>query len=326
MQARRIGIVGFDGMMALDAVGPADVFHAANPRNRAGPPRYEVVIIGERAGRFATEAGLYLHAAVDFATAPELDTLIIPGGEGLRTRTSAGLVDFIRRRASSTRRVASVCTGIYALAATGLLDGRRATTHWGHVAPVRALFPAVNLQADAIFLRDGRFFSSAGVTAGIDLALAMVEDDYGPALALEVARELVVFFKRPGDQHQYSAQLRTQARSGDRFADLAAWMPDHLADDLSIEALAARVHLSPRQFGRRFRAQFGEAPSAHVVRLRMETAARLLAGSRQTVDSVAAAVGYRGEDVFRRAFFRYHGVTPGLNRAEPADPGPLTPS
>lgn len=313
---RRIGVLVFDEVMATDITGPADAFHTAN--GAAPEALYEIVLIGETARTFRAEAGIAFQAEFGLTDAPPLDTLLIPGGRSLRRGPSPAIVEFIRDRSATTRRLVSVCTGFYALAATGLLDDRRATTHWRYVDEARRCFPAVRLEPEAIFIRDGAFHTSAGVTAGIDLALALIEADHGPALALEVARELVVFFKRPGGQTQYSEQLQSQVRSGDRFADLAAWIPGHLKQDLSVEVLAARVNLSPRHFSRRFTAQFGASPGEYVARLRLEAAARLLAGTNQTVDAVAEAVGYRGDDVFRRAFTQQYGSSPAAWRSRTA--------
>ena len=179
--------------------------------------------------------------------------MILPGGEGLRRPgVAARVAKAVRKRAPTLRRIVSVCTGIYGLAPSGLADGRRATTHWNFAADVAARFPAIRLEPDAIFIKDGPIYTSAGITAAIDLALALIEEDYGPRLALAVARDLVVYLKRAGGQRQYSEPLRFQARAGDRFADLAAWIIDHLDRDLTVEALAARAGLSPRQFNRRF--------------------------------------------------------------------------
>ncbi|MDB5492960.1 MAG: AraC family transcriptional regulator, partial [Phenylobacterium sp.] len=221
---------------------------------------------------------------------------------------------WVAERAPRTRRVVSVCTGFYALAASGVLDGRRATTHWRHAADAAKRFPQVRLEPDAIFIRDGAFATSAGITAGIDLALALVEEDLGPSISLAVARELVVYLKRSGGQLQYSEPLRFQVRASGRLADLAAWMPGHLGEDLSIERLASRVNFSPRHFARVFKQTFGLTPAEHVEQLRLDEAAARLLASDLTLEAIAHSVGYQGGDTFRRAFERRFGVPPSAYR------------
>ena len=213
------------------------------------------------------------------------------------------------------RRIASVCTGIYGLAPTGLLDGRRVTTHWRFAADVKARFPRLDVDPDAIYVRDGRFATSAGVTAGIDLALALIEEDHGPGLALAVARELVVYLRRSGGQSQYSTPLKLQAASTDPIHDVAAFVVENLDGDLSVERLAARAHLSPRQFSRRFTEALGVAPASFVSERRLDEAKRLLGEERSSVEAIASATGFRSADVFRRAFERRFGVGPRDYRA-----------
>jgi transcriptional regulator GlxA family with amidase domain len=212
------------------------------------------------------------------------------------------------------RRVATVCTGIYGLAPTGLLDGRRVTTHWRFARDVARTFPALRVEDDAIFIRDDRFYTSAGITAGIDLALALIEEDCGRTLALAVARDLVVYLQRAGGQAQYSELLQLQTRSSDRFSELISWMLGHLAQDLSIEGLAARVNLSPRHFSRRFALEIGQPPADFVTELRLDAARHLLDQSRTAIEQVATTVGFRSADVFRRAFERRFGLAPSAYR------------
>jgi transcriptional regulator GlxA family with amidase domain len=209
----------------------------------------------------------------------------------------------------------SFCTGIYGVAPTGLLDGRRATTHWRFAADVAARFPAIRLEPDALYIKDGPLYTSAGITAAIDLTLALIEEDHGPSLALDVARDLVVYLRRPGGQRQYSAPLRFQARAGDRFADLAAWLAANLDADLSVERLAERVGLSPRQFARRFTAAFGASPAHQVESLRLDAARHQLVDSDAPIETIAALVGFASADAFRRAFVRRFGLSPTDFRA-----------
>jgi transcriptional regulator GlxA family with amidase domain len=305
---RIVGFAGFDGITALDLVGTLEAFAAAAGE---GPPRYACRIYGLTGASFSSESGVSFqpHAALD--EAPRLDTLVIPGGSGLRDpAVSKRLVQWIRSRARTTRRIASVCTGIYALAATGLLDGRSVTTHWRFAADVARRFPALRMEADSLFIRDGKFFTSAGVTAGIDLALALIEADHGARLALSVARELVVYLKRNGGQQQYSAPLQLQARAPDPLNTLTSWIAANLDQPLGTEALAQRAHLSVRQLHRRFRSAFGCTPADIVDRLRMDAARDRLCEASYSIEGVARAIGYRSADVFRRVFARHFGVSP----------------
>jgi transcriptional regulator GlxA family with amidase domain len=313
MATKRIGILGFENVTALDIVGPADVFATASGLDpaTAGGPAYEVILIGVNGKSFTSDAGLVFKPAKTLKSAPALDTLIIPGGHGLREpATNARVAAWILARSARIRRIASVCTGIYGLAPTGLLDGRRVTTHWKFAADVARRFPRLNVQPDAIFVKDGPFYTAAGVTSGIDLSLALVQEDLGPQAALAVARMLVVYMKRPGGQEQFSEPLRFQTQSNDRFSDLAAWMAGHLHGDLSVNALATRACLCPRHFSRRFKSVFGTTPASFVEGMRLDEARRLLASGRGSVESVAASVGFGSADSFRRAFERRFRITP----------------
>jgi transcriptional regulator GlxA family with amidase domain len=313
-----VGFLGFDGINALDLVGPMEAFATCllEPGPDDAPrPCYEVLLIGLRKEAFGSESGLVFRPAVDLQTAPDLDTLIVPGGSGLRRpEANAAAARWIRARAGRTRRIASVCTGIYGLAATGLLDGRRVTTHWRFAHQVQQAFPRLRVDANALYLKDGPFYTSAGITAGIDLALALIEEDHGAAVALTVARELVMYLKRPGGQEQYSEPLRFQVESSDRFADLAAWILGHLHRDLSVRSLADRAHLCPRHFGRAFKQALGVPPATLVEELRLDEARRRLSTRATTVGAVASSVGFRSADAFRRAFLRRFGVTPSTYR------------
>jgi transcriptional regulator GlxA family with amidase domain len=314
MPARRIAFVGYDRLTALDLVGPMEAFASAN--DPAQEPAYELLVLSATSKRFVSESGLTLMPHTTLEKAPQqIDTIIVPGGAGLREPCIAGpIVRWLKVRAPRTRRVASVCTGLYGLAGAGLLSGRRATTHWRFAADCTNRFPDVAIDPDALFLKDGKFYTSAGVTAGIDLALSLIEEDLGETAALAVARELVVYLKRPGGQAQFSEPLQFQTRSSDRFADLAQWMLRNLNKDLSVEILAARAGLGARHFARRFKDTFGTSPADYVERLRLDEARRRLPSPRQTVDSVAASVGYASADAFRRAFERRFGIAPSAYR------------
>ncbi|HEX4682500.1 MAG TPA: helix-turn-helix domain-containing protein [Gemmatimonadaceae bacterium] len=312
---RRIGILGFANVQALDLIGPADVFRSdalAAPEFAVdGEPPYEVVVIGVDAKQFNASNGITFTARHILPTKIELDTIIVPGGSGLRTGDlSERVARWISDRAPFTRRIASVCTGIYGLAPSGLLAGRRVTTHWAYVDDLQRRFPTLTVDRDALFHKDDRFYTSAGITAGIDLALAMVEEDLGPEAALAVAREMVVYLKRSGGQNQYSEPLRFQVEAGDRFADLAAWVATHLRADLSVDVLAKRACLSVRHFSRAFTERFGVTPAAFVEEARLKEACRRLAVRRSSIEKVARSVGYASDDAFRRAFERRFGVSP----------------
>jgi len=264
---------------------------------------------------FRAESGLRFVPDLALAEATGFDTLLVPGGRGLREPAAlATISEWLRRQQHTIRRIVSVCTGAWALAEAGLLDDRRATTHWRHADALATRYPKVHVEPDAIYLCDGQMHTSAGVTAGIDLALALVEADQGPALALAVARELLVHLKRAGGQRQYSERLALSFATGDRLAELMAWLQDHLAEDLSQARLAERCRISPRQLARWFENSTGMTPAAYIERLRTDEASQLLlAGS--SIERVATAVGFRSADVFRRAFERRFGIPPLQFRA-----------
>jgi transcriptional regulator GlxA family with amidase domain len=315
---KRIVIVGYDDITSLDLSGPLEAFSSAFAEDPKGNPQpcYKVTIAALGAKTFNSESGLRMTATCFLSSLRHMDTLLIPGGRGVRLSPSGPkLADWISRRANGIRRIASVCTGIFALAPTGLLDGRRVTTHWRFATELGSRFPALKIDANALYMRDGKFYTSAGITAGIDLSLALIEEDFGPRVALAVARELVVYMKRPGGQEQFSEPLRFQVASTSRFADLAAWMLGHLDKDLSVEAMAEHMNLCPRQFSRRFRFEFNSSPAAFVQRLRLDEARRRLSASGCTVESVADSVGFHNSDSFRRAFMQRFGVAPSHYRS-----------
>jgi transcriptional regulator GlxA family with amidase domain len=311
---KNIGIIAFDGMNALDLVGPMEVFANAGRADftcRESRGIYAIHVIGLNGEPVIAESGIRIMPDSRLSDAPALDTIIVPGGSGLREpATNSAVSTWLRLRAPAIRRVASVCTGIYALAPTGVLDGRRVTTHWRFAADIAKRFPGLIVDANAIFLKDGRYYTSGGITAGIDLALALVEEDLGPHTALTVAREMIVYLKRPGGQEQFSEPLRHQIKGLDTFAELIAWIRGHLAGDTSVPALAARVQLSPRQFSRRFVATYGRTPADYVESLRLSVAREHLAGARRSIETIAASVGFANADVFSRRFKHRFGISP----------------
>jgi transcriptional regulator GlxA family with amidase domain len=313
MTPKHIVIVGYDDITSLDLSGPLEAFSSAHVEDSRGRPQpcYRVTIAALGAKTFRSESGLRMTATCFLSSLRHLDTLLIPGGKGMRTSpANLKLANWITPRVNDIRRVASVCTGIYGLAPTGLLDGRRVTTHWKFADDLAARFPCLKVDAKPLYIKDGKFYTSAGVTAGIDLSLALIEEDFGPQVALAVARELVVYVKRSGGQEQFSEPLKFQVASTSRFADLAAWMVGHLDRDLSVEVLAERINLCPRQFSRRFRDEFKSSPAAFVQRLRLDEARKRLAAAGGTVESVADSVGFHDPDSFRRAFVQRFGLAP----------------
>jgi transcriptional regulator GlxA family with amidase domain len=312
LQTLTIVLLGYDGVQTLDLAGPLDAFNAATS---AQPLAYRTLTVSLTGEAFVSEGGLRITPDCAIDAAGHIDTLIVPGGSGLRREGVAAAVSAaLVRQAATCRRIVSVCTGIYGVAASGLLDGRRVTTHWRFADDVAQRFPAVRVDCNSIFIKDGCFYTSAGITAAIDLSLALIEEDYGPKLALGVARDLVVYVKRAGGQRQFSEPLQFQARAGDRFADLAAWIVAHLDQDLSVERLAARMSLSPRQFSRRFAEAFGQSPSTQIETLRLDAARHHLSASQAPVEAIARTVGFHSDDAFRRAFLRRFDISPGEYR------------
>ena len=311
---QRIGILAYPSVQALDIVGPADAFAAAISEH--GQHLYEVVLIGLSSKAVVSESGIAFQPQCSLGNSPRLDTLIVPGGKGIRTEPniSEPVAQWIKSQAKRIRRIAAVCTGSFAIAPTGLLDGRTVTTHWRFATDLAARFPKLKVQPNSLYVKDGNFYSSAGITAGIDLSLALIEEDFGPHLALEVARELVVYLKRSGGQEQYSAPLQFQAQAEDRLADVATWMSNNLTEDLSVERLAEKANVSPRHLTRLFRESFGSSPADLVEKLRLGEARRLLGERKRRVEQVAAAVGFASTDAFRRAFERRLGLSPSQYR------------
>lgn len=312
MPTRDIVVLAFEGVQILDAAGPLEVFDEANRFSRRGQP-YRVRCLAAGTGPVRASNGLPL--ALDSCTGyrGRIDTLVLPGGdpEGMaRVLADARVMDWIRRRAGRARRVASVCTGALILAATGLLEGRRATTHWGAVDRLRAAAPTARIEPDALFTEDGRIHTSAGVTAGIDLALALVEADVGHTIAAAVARNLVLYLRRPGGQSQFSAPLQAQSRGRGRLAGVVDHILSSPEADLSVTALAERAAMSPRHFSRAFRQETGEAPARFVAGARLEAARMDLVSTSESVKRVAARCGFRSADVLARRFRERFGMSP----------------
>ena len=313
---RTVLMVLFDEVQSLDVTGPLEVFTGANSwRTHHGDgPGYHIRTASLGGGMVRTSSGLRVAPDEDLrecgvSRLPSPDLLIVPGGEGSR-RANPELAGWLRTHGRRANRLVSVCTGAFLLAEAGLLDGRRATTHWAYCSALAAKYPAIRVDPDPIFIRDGNVATSAGVTAGIDLALALVEDDLGRDAALDIARHLVVFLRRPGNQAQFSAQLAGQLANREPLRDVQRWIADHPAADLSVETLASQASLSPRQFARVFAAEVGMPPGRYVDRVRLETARRRLEDTADGVEQTARSCGYGTPEAMRRAFLRNLGVSP----------------
>ncbi|MFC9338915.1 GlxA family transcriptional regulator [Streptomyces sp. NPDC057020] len=311
MTQRPVLVVLFDGVQSLDVTGPYEVFAGAG-RASGDPDAYAIRTASLDGGPVRTHSGLRLLPDTTLAEAVAdgaPHTLVVPGGEGTRTPDPA-LIDWLRLHAPAAGRLVSVCTGALLLAEAGLLDGHRATTHWVACDHMARCYPEVEVDPDPIFVRDGRLSTSAGVTAGIDLALALVEEDLGRDAALTVARHLVVFLRRPGNQAQFSVQLAAQTARREPLRDLQQWITEHPDGDLSVTALAGRARLSPRHFARAFQAETGTTPGRYVDRVRLEHARRLLEETSRGVEEVARASGYGTPEAMRRAFTKILGTAP----------------
>jgi transcriptional regulator GlxA family with amidase domain len=302
-------VLCYDGVELLDVAGPVNVFTAAS--RLAIPGAYEIELVAVRSGAVRTAGGveLVVRRAASMRRGP-IDTLLVPGGTDLLSRPARKILPDLARLAPRARRVAGICAGAFLMAEVGLLDGRRAVTHWAGCDLLAKRFPSCRLERDAIFVRDERVWTSAGVTAGIDLALALLEDDHGSAAALTVARWLVMYLRRPGGQSQFSAPLAVQAAEREPLARLFDWISENLRADLSVPALARRASMSTRNFARVFLAQTGTTPAAWVQKARLEAARSALETSRRSVKEIAAACGFGPAEAMHRVFKREIGTTP----------------
>ena len=317
-----IHVLAFANVQVLDVTGPLQVFASANDlaRQQGLPLPYAVNVIAAQAEPVMTSAGLALVAEPLPGAETPCDTLVIAGGWGVYgAAEDPDLVAWVRDKARHSRRVTSVCTGAFLLAGSGLLDGCRVATHWTRCEELARKYPRLQVEANPIFIQQGSLWTSAGVTAGIDLCLALVEQDLGRAVALEVARHLVVFLKRPGGQSQFSVTLSLQ-KGGSRFSELHGWIAEHLHLDLNIATLAAACGMSERSFVRHYRAETGQTPARAVELIRVETARRQLADSAVAIKRIAAQCGFGSEETMRRSFIRALSITPQLYRERFAAP------
>ena len=318
-EPRRVAILAFPGVQSLDVTGPLEVFAGAHTLVEASGRTergYDVSVLTRDGAPLRTSSGLTIVPHGDFAHTPApLDTLILAGGYGSREASlDPDTLEWVIRTSARARRTASVCTGAFLLARAGLLDGRRATTHWAAAEELARHHPSIRVDPDPIFLRDGDIWTSAGVTAGMDLALALVEDDLDRDAALTIARHLVLFLRRPGNQAQFSATLAAQEPVRESLREVRRHIVEHPAEDLSVDALAELAHMSPRHFARSFSAETGVTPARHVEGVRLEAARRLLEDTADPVATVASACGFGTPETMRRAFLRAFGVGPAEYR------------
>ncbi len=309
-RARSIGFIIFPDVEVLDVCGPLDVFAFADRwlrrTGKVDHPVYQLEVIAAQPGPVSTSSGMQVVANRGYWEFDGmLDTLIVAGGEGAeRACKDSALLDWLTRVATRVRRIASVCTGAFLLGASGLLDGRRATTHWDYCQQLARTYPSIRVEPDLIFIRDEQVYTSGGVTAGIDLALAMVEEDYGCDIARLVARRMLLFLRRPGDQSQFSPYLSSEAGDRRDIRELQAWVSSHPSDDLSVEALAERVAMSPRNFARIFLAETGMTPAKFVERARLDATRCKLEQTSLPIEAIAEQCGFGNAERMRRTFQR----------------------
>jgi transcriptional regulator GlxA family with amidase domain len=308
-RTRHVLVLAVPDCQSLDLFGPVEVFQHASMEV---PDAYRVEVVAPTDdGSITMQNGLRLSLGPLPDPPPRHDTLVIAGGSGtVAAADDPAIVDWVLRASGRARRTVSVCTGAFLLAAAGLLDDRRATTHWAFSDQLASRYPRVVVDPDPVFIHEGDVWTSAGITAGIDLALALVDDDLGPDVALAVARALVVFLKRPGGQAQFSRTLSAQQALRPELRELQAWIAGHLDDDLSVPVLAERALMSERSFARAFHREVGQTPAAYVEALRIERARTLLEDGAPSLEAVAQAAGFASAEVLRRAFHRHLGVSP----------------
>jgi transcriptional regulator GlxA family with amidase domain len=308
---RRIAILAVPPIEELDLVGPWEVFSTASRASSELQPYETELLTTSRRLTFKGDAGLKITADRYYRSVQgQIDTLIIPGGQGPKSVRDHEILNWLRMRASQTRRVASICTGAFLLARAGLLDGKRVTTHWGYTDQLTQEYPRVMVEPDRIYVQDGRVYTSAGVTAGMDLALSLVEEDLGSLVALQTARALVMFLRRPGGQAQFSSLLSMQASEHKPLRELQVWIAENLRQDLSVENLASRVAMSPRNFARVFARESGVTPGQFVEHLRVEACRRRLETTSSGLERIAESAGFGSAEVMRRAFQRCLGISP----------------
>ena len=315
---RHVVMLGYPDAQILDITGPLEVFaRSARWLRDHGIAResYTTELVAPATGAFACSSGIQLVATRRYDQVTQADTLLVAGGMGTYSlMEDPHLLRWLQRIAPRARRVGSVCTGALLLARAGLLDGRAATTHWDDIEDLVEISSSIRVHPDAIYVRDGKFYTSAGVTAGMDLALAMVEEDWGQPVALAVAQALVMYLKRPGGQSQFSGHLAAQFSEDDKVRKLQLWILDHLDQDLSVPRLAALAAMSERNFARRFTASIGTTPAQYVSRIRLEAARRRLEEDNLRIDQIVGRCGFGTQETMRRTFISTLGISPSEYR------------
>jgi transcriptional regulator GlxA family with amidase domain len=321
MNPKTVGLVALDGVTAVDVTGPAETFAQTKIRSGsesadAGAFRhcYRVLILGVGSGPCVTECGIEIKPYLNLEKAPPLDTLFVCGCSQPHVKQSRKLAKWLRHRSQLTRRIVGIGTGVYELAETGLLDGRQVAVRWRLANDFARQFANVRVNPNALFIKDGPFYSCAGGTSAIDLSLSLIEEDFGRRIALNLARELVLHLKRSGDQDQCSEPLQFQLQSCDRFAEISTWILCNLNQDLCVESLAQKACMSPRNFARLFKSAFGKTPADFVAQLRITEARQRLLIPRISIEDVATSVGFKSADAFSRTFEKLVGVRPSTYR------------
>ncbi len=320
MNPKRVGIIGFDRVTALHVIAPVEAFRAAALDNGYGGriPCYEVCIIGAGSEKFHTDSGLEVQAQTTLEKVEELDTIIVAGGPGIReAKVNQAIATFLLRRASECRRIGTVCTGLYALASTGLLDDREVTINWRFASDAARQFPRLRINHKRPLVQSGPFYTSSGLAAGVNLSLAMIREDYGPYVAQAVESELFLDRTNPEGKEVDGGPL--DRRPNERFADLIPWIVRNLQGDLSVEILARRACMSPNHFSKAFKSVFGQAPKLFIENLRLNEARRRLSKRQKTIFGVAASVGFTDSAAFQRAYQRRFGARPSANFAATAE-------
>jgi transcriptional regulator GlxA family with amidase domain len=311
MRQIKVGMVLFPGFQLLDIAGPKDAFGEVKVLSR-GQSEYEMLTIGTTRGSVRSSSGLtVVPDRTIFDTCPDFDTVVVPGGLGIfEAFDDPALSEWLKAQHKTARRVAAICNGLFALGAAGLLDNKVVTTHWMDVPRLASTFPRAKIEPDHIFVKDGKVYTTAGVTAGIDLSLAMIEDDFGRAMALDVAKYLIVYLRRAGGQSQFSPLLESQAAPGSQTAVLQQYMLDNLDADHTVASLAGRIHMSERNLARTFTKECGVTPMTFLNNARIDAARRYLEGSDLSLRDIALRCGFDGTDGFRRTFFRRLQINP----------------
>jgi transcriptional regulator GlxA family with amidase domain len=311
MNKKTIGILCFDDVVALDIVGPAETFNFSSVGNDNSLYHYNVTLIGLNKNIITSESGIKFEPSATIYDDLKIDTLIIPGGAGLRKEsTKRQFEKWIITNSNDIRRIATVCTGVFGLLDTGLLSGKEITTHWRFADEISRNYTDIKMNSNAIFIKDGNIYTSAGATSGIDLSLALIEEDNGSKNALLTARELVVYSKRDGGQNQYSNPLRFQTSSSDKFSSIITWIHHNYHLDLSLSDLADKASLCTRQFSRRFKKETGSSPIRFLQSVRLDEACNRLTSSSETIETISKSIGFTSADIFRRAFFNKFGISP----------------